>query len=677
MKKFHYNKFLCLVVFAGLVASLIISMRRHEVEMANMTVDFSIDYSGLRELARREGVPISLVLSRAKEAGITSLAVYGRTFKELNESGTISATPGGELIERYKTGSMVSTDWRSLVEKGDITPDEVYITGGGDEVFREIHEDLVRRLGSDRVREMTVDGSAVLGVKAHYESFEKMPLGLASDEMRAANDAGFSVLARPANFPMVTAEDVRAELSRLDGFDVSGVVFAGPYALGSPDPIQATADEIKRRSLTLGLIEHTSQLQFYPQAGLLDIARDIGYKAARVYSIPKDEQVKLAMKTAVERWANACQERNIRICLLRIYEKPLPGMSLLDTNMKYIKESKDRVASRGFSFGPASVFSEFRPSAALRAVVMAGVAAACALYLSLVLPHLNERPRYELILFSLLAAVLVIPVLAGAGGKARLIASLASANVFPSLSIIALLDMISRADADDRWPLRNVIMGALTAIFFCGALSFVGALYLSGSLSDVEYFLEVNIFRGIKLTFILPILLVAVAFLQRCDLSGEGVDGAAGQIRRLLDTNVTVRTLGILAAVLLTGVVLIARSGHSMGMPVSDLEVRFRLFLEESMYARPRSKEMLIGHPAFMLAALAWARCWPVQVFFALTLAAAIGMGSMVETFAHMRTPVYMSFVRGVSGLALGGAVGAVLMAAAEFARRLAKKYGA
>ena len=84
------------------------------------------------------------------------------------------------------------------------------------------------------------------------------------------------------------------------------------------------------------------------------------------------------------------------------------------------------------------------------------------------------------------------------------------------------------------------------------------------------------------------------------------------------------------------------------------------------MYARPRSKELLIGHPAFMLAAMAWYRKWPTMMLFALVLVAAIGQGSMVETFAHMRTPVFMSFARGIGGIVLGGVLGAAAMVAVE-----------
>ena len=103
-----------------------------------------------------------------------------------------------------------------------------------------------------------------------------------------------------------------------------------------------------------------------------------------------------------------------------------------------------------------------------------------------------------------------------------------------------------------------------------------------------------------------------------------------------------------------------------MGMPVSSLELKMRAFLEQAMYARPRSKELFIGHPAFLLAALAWYKKWPTIVFFALVVTATIGQGSMVETFAHMRTPEFMSLVRGIGGIVLGAGLGVIAMLAVQ-----------
>ena len=306
--------------------------------------------------------------------------------------------------------------------------------------------------------------------------------------------------------------------------------------------------------------------------------------------------------------------------------------------------------------------------------MMAGVAAAAVLYLSLILPILNRKVKYQYILFVIFAVVAVVPVLMGHGAKIRLAAALASANLFPAIAVIWQLDRIRSVTARPDVSLVRMIVTGVIALFVTGALSYVGAAYLSGSLADVEYLLEVNVFRGIKLTFVLPLVLVAIAFLQRFDVFDGSMDDSKGvleQVKKILDMPIRVKTLLLLFAVLVAAIVFVARSGHTMGMPVSSLELRFRAFLEQAMYARPRSKELLIGHPAFMLAVMAWYRKWPTMVLFALVILATIGQSSMVETFAHMRTPIYMSFMRGIGGIVLGAGLGAFAMVAVHFWQRL------
>ena len=94
MKKFLYNKVLLAVMVLGLVASVVINMARIADERANNSINLVVDYEALVELAEKEGLPVNEVMSKAREAGITSLAVYDRTFKKLNKSGKCTATRG-------------------------------------------------------------------------------------------------------------------------------------------------------------------------------------------------------------------------------------------------------------------------------------------------------------------------------------------------------------------------------------------------------------------------------------------------------------------------------------------------------------------------------------------------------------------------------------------------------
>ena len=666
MKKFHYHPVLLAAIFVGFIASFIIGVERHAVEERSRTVELAIDYEGLLELAAREGLPAETVLARAKEAGITSLAVYETTFKKFNLNGKAFALTGADLLARYHAGMLTDPRWRALVEEGKVVGTEVYIVGHDPVTYAELKDDLMRRFGSARVSILTVGSDEVIAVKDSYEAFEKRNIGLPTDEMAAVNAAGFDVIARPSNYHDCTPNDVRAVFARMEDIRVSAVVFSGTETLGAPKALQTTIEEMRAQGLTLGLIEDVTQLQFYRQQGMDEIAAGLGYDhVARLYSIPKDELKKLKIDAAVERWVTTDEERNIRINLLRIYEEPAPNMSLLETNMKYFADTRAALQARGFQIGRAGTFAVYEPPRILRAFVIMGTAAAGMLYLSLVIPALNRNKRRLLLLFGVFALIGMGPIFLGAGGKVRLLAALLSANLFPALAMIGLLDLLRTRRFPKHTPTWRILMAGLVLLGIASALSMIGAAYLSGALSDTRYFLEFDIFRGIKLTFVLPMILVAIAFMQRFDIFDGQFDASAGvlgQLREIMGTPVRVGSL--LGALLLLGalVVLVLRSGHTSGMPVPGIELKFRAFLEQMFYARPRTKELMIGHPAFLLAVYAAARRAPAMVLLGLVLAATIGQGSMVETFAHMRTPIEMSFVRGIGGICLGAAIGALLI---------------
>lgn len=674
MKRFSYNKILLIVMLIGFAASLVINVERHRVEQENQTVDLAIDYEGLVELAEREGVPVPVVLEKAKEAGITSLAVYDTTFKKLNLNGKAHASNGADIIAAYHSGRLVDSAWRVFVESGGVDRTKIYVTGHQESTFRELKEDLVRRLGKERVQFMQVGDEEVIVCAAQYESFLKLDMGMPTDEMRMVNDAGFYVLARPTNIQNATTDDVEAVFKRLDGFRISEVVYSGPEMLGALKSIDKTAALMKERDMTLGLLEDITQLQFVKQAGLEDLAVGVGYdRIARLYTITKDEMLKLKIAEAVDRWVSTDRERNIRINLMRIYEKPAPNMTLLETNLAYFRSTKTALEEHGFTIGKASTFQDYQPSRILRALVLAGVAAAGTLYLSLVSQRMNRKTSWQYMLFVVGTLALTIPILMGVGGKVRIIGALLSANLFPTLAVISMLDFI-REKSHERPGMARLIASAFLALLVCGTLSYVGASYLSAVLSDTSYFLEFGIFRGIKLTFVMPLVLVAAAFLARYDIFDGKFDNTAGimsQLKELLEMPIKVKTLLFLIFGFGALVVFVLRSGHTSGMPVAGAEIKFRNLLEHLFYARPRSKELVIGHPAFMIAALCWQRKWPTMVLFLFVVVATIGQGSMVETFAHMRTPLEMSFFRGIGGILFGGLIGAAAVVAIDLWQRL------
>lgn len=688
MKKFLYNRTLLIFICVGLFAALIIAGQRYFVESENNQVDLAVDYKSIVDLAEREGLELDDVLKMTKDAGITSLAIYDSKLEDLSQAGKVFAIAGSEILGNYQTGTLTNELWRQTIEFGLIEPNRVYVIGGDLGSYYDTKEALIQRLGEERVKIFAVGGIEVIEVKAQFGELMKMPLGLPRDEMNKARVAGFNILARPMNFRKCTAENVQFVFDRLRNYPISEIVFDGPEVLGASNFLDLTVSKMREQKITFGVIEHFTQLKFYPQLGMEYLANKLGKdKVARLYAIPKDEQPKLETTTAINRWSTTDRERNIRINLLRIYEKPEPDSTLLETNLKYFRAVHDVLEKDGFTFGKASTFDNYYPNVILRALVIVGVVAAGVLYLSLISRRINRNTKFQVRFFAIVAILAAIPILMGAGGKVRIVAALLSANLFPALAIIWQLDLLRVIQYKLRLQNRAVrlkenlstfqlVWISAFALLITGVMSMTGAAYLSGALSDVSYFLEFEIFRGIKITFVLPLILVAVAFLQRFNVVDELRKNvpATQQIKELLDKSISVKVFLGLMVVMGAFVVLIARSGHTSGMPVSGAEIKIRAMLEQMFYARPRSKEIFFGHPAFMLAFAAFLKRFPKMICFVLVMAGTIGQSSMVETFAHMRTPIFMSFMRGLDGLIPGAIIGAVLIVCLQLFYRLLKK---
>ena len=123
MTKFKYNRLLIVCIIMGLIAAIGVNIQRNSVEKANMTVDLAIDYEDMVKLAQLEGMPVEEVLSQAKQAGISSLAVYETTFEKLNKNGKAMAIAGSSLLENYYSGTLSDPAWRTLVQHGTIKAD--------------------------------------------------------------------------------------------------------------------------------------------------------------------------------------------------------------------------------------------------------------------------------------------------------------------------------------------------------------------------------------------------------------------------------------------------------------------------------------------------------------------------------------------------------------------------
>lgn len=79
---------------------------------------------------------------------------------------------------------------------------------------------------------------------------------------------------------------------------------------------------------------------------------------------------------------------------------------------------------------------------------------------------------------------------------------------------------------NDRETLFGIIRIATLELVVAVLFSLIGGAILAAILSDIRFLLEIDIYRGVKLTFLLPVLLMAALFCKSHSLwAGDRVEG--------------------------------------------------------------------------------------------------------------------------------------------------------
>ena len=691
--KDRYNPILVTCIIVAFFAALYLMQIRVGIEKRNDTVEQTLDYQAIRMMAQREGYSSETLLQQFKDAGVTTLIVYDATLERLDREKRISAMPG-DVLQKSAAG-VHHGDFDAILALPSLDPDAVYVTRGHDEeAWNEVKEDLFLRYGEERVTTVSqvpeileVKGDSRLLLEPDYRAKTPMmqaPLGLSVKELREVQQKGFYVAVRPQNYLPYTQKGVDSLFARIDKANVQVTTYipCGTDVIGFPRDISYMGKKLEERNIRLGLLEHVTQLQFANFAGLDDLLREVDNNAVRVLNIDAQENSKLMMPDALRRWALADEERNIRVNYVRLFLKPQNGVDIIDLNLDYMRQITQQVKGRGYKIGVAGVFQKpdeavaasvngnpgfagsYNPDRKALLLVALGAWAALALYVGMIIPAFKGTKQYLLVVAGML--VTAYSLFMGRGLTIRQALAFLSAVLYPVLSMSVIMTLWENIKTDDK-PLPGIIFTALWQLALAIVLSLIGATLNGSIMGDLRFMLEADIYRGVKLTFIMPVLLTLLLFLRQYSIFQEKdakADGLFSQLLQICKTRLTLGHFVMLGVLLFVAYIFVGRSGHTGGVPVPAIEIKLRLFLEQVMYARPREKEFLIGHPAFFLAVLAAYRMAPNWLRLALVLGAVIGQGSLVQTFCHMRTPAIMSYIRAADGYLLGSALGIIAVIA-------------
>lgn len=668
---------LSIVTLIGVIAALPLGVQRMTMEKSAQSVEYVFDYRDIVEASDLQPRPRQFVedrLTMLKEAGVTSMAVYESSLKELMQAGRLTY---------YNEKEAALLQGKLADERSHNT----YILFSGQREAEQIGpvvRDAFDRMGVSH-REWFFDGREGLIVEestaaAGLKTMDFDPISLA-----AIHEAGFHIVARFSDRVVpYDAERTEEQLARLHEYGVTRLLFDGEKVKGFSDQTASKsldhfASLLDKYEIGLTTIENLKR----PQQGLNQLAYLTNYNIARLYSLSPEDSIEMTQEGVVDRFLLAAKDRNIRMFFLNAMTLGNADTGTLDQSVDKLAEMMigergvvQTLADNGFPAGSAQPFHYEKPSweKPVRGVAALGAVAIIALLIGAYLP------------------ALLIPVfgigLVGSAGLYVLNSSLmeqalalGAAVSAPTLGLIWVMNRIYARTIGERrmvggedwtisgsgeeprgtkWIFPDMPIGkriglALNWFLVATCISLCAVPLVFGLLNNITYSLVLEQFRGVSVLHLAPIVLIAVyVFLYE----GSSTKGVLKRATAHLSRPITVMWVLLIAVLGAVGFYYLSRTGNAG--QVSQIELLIRGWLESTFGVRPRFKEFVLGHPPLLLGLFLALR---YRVGWLLIIVGALGQLTMVGTFTHIHSPLAMSIARTLLGLGGGLLIGFILIA--------------
>lgn len=612
----------------------------------------------LRDLAAAEGLPLPDILARFRAAGATSIAIPEDTIGGLEEakrivvSRPVALGGTGRIALDFPPGPG-GVSLRARVAAALRAKTRLVITDGP----------------SPRYAGGVLETPKPLLVNQAYAVVRSLGVGLDPEAAAAVRAAGLGIVGRVGNWEGVRPEGIGWALEQLKRQGVSTVIFSGDAVLGFKGFVAddkerpggvSTESALRDRGLYYGAVE------FVQQKGDALLARAAQDRTVRVHTVSGAEMIAADIPSNIQRFRLAARERNIRLLFVRLFSQERDAVA---ANIEYVEKIVRALERGGLVMGAAHGYEALRTSSGLRIVMGIGLAAAWALLLH----SLTGLAGGVLRTAAFLGGFALIGLTALPGTTGPKLAALAAACLYPTLALVHTNLLRSTADgrasspgvlpAEDLAP-GAALAQALRRLLTASSITLVGAMSVVGLLAERVFLIKADAFAGIKVAQLLPIVVAAAVYALGLWTTKERpwprpLTDAWSRIVALAGQPILLWQAGVALLALIALGLLVLRSGNDPGVGVSPLELRVRGLLDRLLYARPRFKEFLIGHPAMIvaLALAATGRCrWALPLF----VVGAIGQVSLLNTFCHLHTPLLVSLWRALLGLAIGVIIGVV-----------------
>jgi len=663
-----------IVLLIAIVCALWVNFGiRGPVEARDDVVGLLIDYDELMRIADASyGIDFEDMVIKAVQAGATGLVVRERILSDWELAGDAVVFSGGQL--RFQLENLYGADYSEHMQGLSINPDRTYILTRDYDVFNQIFSNLYAK----QRHPVTFKLNDHYGIASTLHSVERGNLGLgypvAQLEIAAAH--GMQIIPRIRIWEPVTEEslaDAMYWVSRVPnlaaiGFNDSTVPGGGTDTY-IQDKIFAAIEPLNKPIVSF---------EFFVQRGLAGIAyRQLHNGYLRVHAIGENELHRYTeFEDAANRYTLAAVERNIRYIYVRFQRLTNPGASL-ERNMELIEYVVMRLENEGLRVGNPAPFDDYSIPFIAMLILGAGVLAGGGWLLSLLAEPFVKGRKWSIIL----VIALVVALAGWAGGLIfapsfiRKLFALASAIIFPSLAIILVLENLDKLtfnlsrgkNSTNPTPCPiKLMLRAIMQLLIMSILTLFGALIMSALLAEPQFFLRLDNFVGVSVAHVIPLGIVPVVLWAR-------EENWFGLLSNQVKSSVKFWQFGIALVLMGALALLMMRTGNDNPEVVLDIELRIRQILRDLLGVRPRTTEFFIGHP-LMLVMLYYGYKFKM---FAILLAGIMGQVSLMNTYAHLHTPIVVSLLRTFHGLWFGIVIGIIIIIAIELFSKCIKKLAA
>ncbi|MDR1997394.1 MAG: DUF5693 family protein, partial [Candidatus Margulisbacteria bacterium] len=623
------DRFKLYLFLLAVLVSLAVFGYRLVTEQLHMKVELAYDYEDVLLLQAYTGQSQEQVLRMLQRSGITSIAVPEDTLTNLVRRGLVTWITGEQLLSMSRFGQIQSQMLLNLIRSANIVPENNYIMVDQNHTFQRVQNALVNDLGPERA---LAAGRNIIEVRGKIDNLGDIGLGIDENIVNNLKLYKFQIIPRLVNSRRIDGVSLALKVDSVSALTtVNTFIFSGSEVLGFGGNLPLVAEKMTKNNINFGMLE------FVNQKGALSLAEQLPGRNLGVHSITARQLQTMNKDRALDRYVLAALDRGMRILYLHAFVNESLSRDLLAYNEDFITTLHDTLERRGFTITPIDqVTLGISPqlSIAIGLVISLGLAPVFYFFLSIFFPQI-QRIVYGLVLLGVLLLDLAA-LKFNYFNEWRSMLALAIAVIFPTLAIL------TQIPKEDNWPAENMnFRTALLLILRIVGITFLGALLIIGLLSDGYHLMKIYQFRGVKLAFALPLLLVAFYYF----MYPYRVKSLKFIVKRFLQSKVTVGYVLTALAVLAFFALYFLRSGNYQ-LPLFNGEAALRNFLGYVLLVRPRTKEFLLGYPLLVFLSYNLGRAVDYRykwLFFSVATVAPI---SLLNTFCHLHAPLWVSLLR-------------------------------